>query len=437
MEISTHTSSCNQSSPPETSEHTSTFSGCTDLALFLERELKEEFHKRLATWFGGVIQGDTSKRNIDFDKHLHLLGYKSKQEAVDLLQKTFPDIRPCDNECEGNNKRTQKNASYVISFDEYEKLLSAAQTVEGNMAGRAVLVIKNIVFKFIKIEQNREKQQLEEQISKSAVEERKRHELENELQTERANKAKLAARKADEDVPLEKVYIMSSQGLVKIGLTTGEIYKRHKQMETGNPDISVTFCIDCIDARLIERNMHFMLRWYKRKGEWYDIDAQTASRLLRLTNTLLDGVRRLELDEVEISTAIAGLFTKMGVSLPDPKCTVKPRVVPVVVCDRSSDKIDVHPFEEYVKNSVEPCSRECWVQWMALLADFRTWHDTRFPHRPLSMGQKAKDIRAVRDYFVRRLGPIMITQRKGKDVNGIFGWRLRKTSSESAFMASN
>lgn len=312
-----------------------------------------------------------------------------------------------------------------------------AKTASGRKWRDLVLKIKNMILQYMKTEmdmstrqledQKAEAQrQLEEQMSKLAIEEGKRLKLENELQTERATKARLTARKADEDTPMEKVYIMSSHGLIKIGLTAGEVCKRQKQMETGNPDITVIFSIDCIDARLIERNMHFMLRWYKRKGEWYDIDAQTASRLLRLINTLLDGVRRLELDEVEVSTAIADLFTNMGVSLPDSKCTDKPRVVPVVVCDTSSDKIDIHPFEEYVKNSVEPCSRECWVQWMALLADFRTWHDTMFPHRPLSIGQKAKDIRAVRDYFVRRLGPIIITQRKGKDVNGIFGWRLRR-----------
>ena len=146
-------------------------------------------------------------------------------------------------------------------------------------------------------------------------EEGKRIVLENELQTERATKARLAARKAGEDVPTEKVYLMKSQGLIKIGLTTGEVSKRQKQMETGNPDISTIFSIDCIDARLIERIMHFMLRWYKSKGEWYDIDEHTASILLKTTRALLDGVRQLELDEVDVSMALGAVLTDSGVRL--------------------------------------------------------------------------------------------------------------------------
>lgn len=105
-------------------------------------------------------------------------------------------------------------------------------------------------------------------------------------------------------------------------------------METGNPDISTIFSIDCIDARLIERNMHFMLRWYKREGEWYDIDEHTASILLKSTRGLLDGVRRLELDEVDVATALGAVLTDSGVHLssnshsnPVKACSSPPRAV--------------------------------------------------------------------------------------------------------------
>ena len=61
--------------------------GCTNLARFLEEELKEDYHKLVATSFAEYIKGDTCERNIDFDEHLHFLGYKTKQKAVELLQK--------------------------------------------------------------------------------------------------------------------------------------------------------------------------------------------------------------------------------------------------------------------------------------------------------------------------------------------------------------
>lgn len=52
--------------------------GYTSFARFLEMELKEEYYRLVATSFAKFIKGDTGERNIDFDEHLHFLGYKQK-----------------------------------------------------------------------------------------------------------------------------------------------------------------------------------------------------------------------------------------------------------------------------------------------------------------------------------------------------------------------
>lgn len=112
------------------------------------------------------------------------------------------------------NEYKQENPSkigvrYWISLDIFEDLMMHAGTEQGRLARTMYKQMRNAVHDF----------ELDE-------EEGKRIALEKELQTERATKARLAARKADEDVPAEKVYLMKSQGLIKIGLTTGEVSKR-------------------------------------------------------------------------------------------------------------------------------------------------------------------------------------------------------------------
>lgn len=97
-----------------------------------------------------------------------------------------------------------------------------------------------------------------------------------------------------------------------------------------------------------------------------------------------------------------------------------PRTVERSTEDYRDDNDD---YAEYRLNTLERCSDDLWLQWMDLLENFRPWHDARFPK--LSAGQRAKDVQAVRRYFIGKLGPIKNTQRKGQDVNGFFGWRLR------------
>ena len=86
---------------------------------------------------------------------------------------------------------------------------------------------------------------------------------------------------------------------------------------------------------------------------------------------------------------------------------------------------DNDPYSEYCSEALERCDTELWLQWTDLLAHFRTWHDKRFPSRPLGKGKKSKDVQALRKYFERKLGDIVVTQRKKQNVNGIFGWKLQ------------
>ena len=77
----------------------STSIGYTSLAKFLEKELKEAYHKLVAPF----------------------LGYKQKVKAVELLLKRFPETKPVVFSQTGKNKTGRKKNSYMISFDEFEE----------------------------------------------------------------------------------------------------------------------------------------------------------------------------------------------------------------------------------------------------------------------------------------------------------------------------
>lgn len=69
----------------------------------------------------------------------------------------------------GKNRSGRKKKMYLISFDQLEELLLAAQTPQGNVARKAVLAVKKAVFKYIKLEGERAQQELEESMSQLAI----------------------------------------------------------------------------------------------------------------------------------------------------------------------------------------------------------------------------------------------------------------------------
>ena len=51
-----------------------------------------------------------------------------------------------------------------------------------------------------------------------------------------------------------------------------------------------------LDSRLVEKNLHHIFRWYKRRGEWYETDKERAMYVMRMMANLLDELRGVEHD---------------------------------------------------------------------------------------------------------------------------------------------
>lgn len=400
--------------------------GDASFSEFLETELKEDYHKLVATSFAEFIKGDTSEQNIDFDHHYQFLGYKQKVKAVELLLKRFPELKPDVFSQTGKNKTGRKRNTFIISFDQYEELLLSAQTAEGDMARKAVLAIKNAVFKFIKIEKNRDQQQLEdqklqaqrqlqEQMTKLAIEEGKRSELEkaqsdlhNALQAEKERLASLKALRDNDDEPNQTAYLMESgvfKTYIKIGKTGEEGEKRKKELQTGNPEeITVFFERKCIDSKLVERCLHHMFRWYKRRGEWYEIDKERAIYYMRLMTDLLDGTRRIEHESMDPVDACRGILANHGLDAP---------VLQQVVGESEND--DWKPFrQQFLIHKPGKC------QWTDLYKALNHWLD----NGPNNKTHKE----TTKRYFVKHLGPLPETAvtapTGGSQFRGWNNWHL-------------
>lgn len=80
------------------------------------------------------------------------------------------------------------------------------------------------------------------------------------------------------------VYLIGSEpGPKKIGIAT-DVYRRLKQLQTGNPiklEIFHTVRLNTVKtAKSIETSCHTELRKYKQIGEWFDISIDIGKRII-------------------------------------------------------------------------------------------------------------------------------------------------------------
>ena len=118
----------------------------------LSRIPDEESQKLFALSFGECLRRDPDALEINFDEVHRWLGFDSKDNAVRLLKREIPDseyVLLTSEEDTGPPNR----ASFLISFNQFEELMIAAQTSEGKKARKLVLLSKRILQDFIVAEQ--------------------------------------------------------------------------------------------------------------------------------------------------------------------------------------------------------------------------------------------------------------------------------------------
>ena len=263
---------------------------------FLANELKHEYHKLVAMSFAVYIKDDTEAEIIDLDDITHFLGYKNEQKAVKLLLKILPETTPvpadAGDEIEftrsGKNRAGRKKTQYLISFDQFEELLLAAQTAEGTVARKALLAVKKAVFKFIKQEQAEAHQRLEMQAAHFNVEMVK-HTAEMKAVAE-ADKALLI--KQLEDMRLTRFWLYAFKlgaRRYKIGYAAN-VDERERQHQTTCPSGRNVHVVR-VNTKYTEKLLDSVLKKHLNhvRGEEYEIEEGD-----RVVTTILNTIARVD-----------------------------------------------------------------------------------------------------------------------------------------------
>ena len=127
----------------------------------LSRIPDEESQKLFALSFGEHLCHDSDALAINLDHVYKWLGYDRKDNAVRLLKKEIPDGEYALLTCE-EGRGPANRASYMISFNQFEELMIAAQTAQGKKARKFVLLLKKILQEYLIAEQKAHTQQMVE-----------------------------------------------------------------------------------------------------------------------------------------------------------------------------------------------------------------------------------------------------------------------------------
>ena len=118
--------------------------------------------------FAPQIQVDCNAKVLDFDDYFHLLGHKTKGDAVWTLNRALDEDEIVFSNSAKNSVGRPKRVC-MVSVNQIEQVLLAADTEEGRRWRRLVLKIKNLVLQFMRMEMEASakiaQQQLEEQTS--------------------------------------------------------------------------------------------------------------------------------------------------------------------------------------------------------------------------------------------------------------------------------
>ena len=139
---------------------------------FVLSNLEEQDHKLVSMAFAPQIQTDCDARNLDFDDLFHLLGHTSKRDAVRTLKRTISEGELILGTSAQNSTGRPRDV-YMVSVNQFEEVLLAANTDAGKKWRKLVLKIRNLVVQYMKMEMDasamRAQQELEARLAQLAI----------------------------------------------------------------------------------------------------------------------------------------------------------------------------------------------------------------------------------------------------------------------------
>ena len=366
--------------------------------------LDDEESKLVAMTFAPQIETDCDARKLDFDEYYHLLGHKTKGNAMRTLLKTIQESELVFIKSDKNSVGRPRDIC-LVSVNQIEEALLAANTEEGKRWRKLVLKIKNSVVHYMKMEMDmssriaqrqledqraQAQQQLEVHMSKLALEEAKRAQLEAvqcklqaTIDSQKRREEKKEARKKQQKEPLETAYIMTNmpddnQGPYKCGKTGGDPKKRAKEMQTGNhEEMRVVASAKCVDSKLVEDVMHRIFWDYRTsdKLEWFDTSLHSMSSVLHFVVEIIDGLNRVDHDESSVSEPLEQITASMRelVLNSPPHGHEVPQPVPIVEQVVETPPGNSHLVKRWLVHMIEHELPVEAVTGTAMLALYNTW----------------------------------------------------------------
>ena len=261
----------------------------TPLTRFVLDRLEGPSKELFAMSFAAQMSVDKHAVVFDLADALPWLGIELLGNAVRLMTRHFKEGEYRTEEVfvprDKNPKGGRPGKRYMISLDQFEDLLMLADTKQGKEARKMYKQLRDAVQDYMKMEMEtsarQAQEQLEEQTSKLAIEEAKRHELEAvqtqlqaTIEAQKKREEKKEARKKQQKEPLETAYLMTNnadpqKGPLKSGCTGGDVKKRANGMQTGNhEEMKVVASVKCVDAELVEKVMHRIFHDYRTNDKF-------------------------------------------------------------------------------------------------------------------------------------------------------------------------
>ena len=279
-------------------------------------------YKMFAMTFAPQIQMDCEARVLDFDDYFHLLGHKTKGNALRTLLATIEESELIVIKSDKNSVGRPRDI-YRLSINQMEEVLLAANTDEGKKWRKLVLKIKNLVVQFMKMEMESSaklaQQQLDEQMSQLALKDSQlkgmltiHASLQATIEAQKKREERKNQRKQQQKEPLETAYLMTNmpddiKGPYKCGKTGGDVKKRAKELQTGNhEEMRVVASAKCVDSKLVEDVMHRIFHDYRTNDrlEWFDANLNSMRSVMKFVVKVIDGLNLVDHDEVCVEDAL-------------------------------------------------------------------------------------------------------------------------------------
>jgi phage anti-repressor protein len=251
---------------------------------------------------------------IDLDNIWEWLGYAQKVKAKELLEKHFTkDVDYKVNISRSGKNRVGRNTNqYVMNVKTFKKLCIKADTKTADK-------IHDYYIKMEEILQEHTKEQLQIQTDQLQL---KEQEYQHQLQAKEQELLKYKEKTYEEIEKIGHLYVIKTDGGVKVGKTKDAVTKRLKGLQTGNVNnIQVLLDYPTSNADILEKVVHYILDRYRCNSnrEFFDCDVEHIKRVVCAAGSMIDTLKSCY-QHISVNEFEKQISSKIGAKIENCEC---------------------------------------------------------------------------------------------------------------------